>query len=358
MKQQSRTVPRRRQSASPAPRHLPLVEILVDTQAELQELVVASGLKVLEAMLEEDRGAVCGPRYAHQPERQAYRPSHTPSQVVLGGRKVAMHRPRARRDGAEVPLPTVRAFTDTDPLNRRVVAQMLIGVATRQYARSLHEPLGATLTTRGTRKSAVSDALWPRPSPAERVAARNRSTGCDLAVLLIVGVQVGRTDRGRVGHLINHGCQAVDSGKAPPRMPVCQRLLTDLARRAPPRPQHLAHRRWGEGQSKRGDPAFGPGRPLQPLHIDATGRTIRIEHLPEASPAVGEGDPQTHLHEHARSTTAKRLLFRTGSGSLDADYPSAFLRRERPRRPRRHADCAGPGSVGAPPTIAGHHERH
>ena len=55
MKQQSRTVTRRRQSASPAPRHLPLVEILVDTQAELQELVVASGLKVLEAMLEEDR---------------------------------------------------------------------------------------------------------------------------------------------------------------------------------------------------------------------------------------------------------------------------------------------------------------
>ena len=70
---QSRTVPRRRQSVSPTPRHLPLVDILIDTQAELQELVVASGLKVLEAMLEEDRAAVCGPRYAHQPARQAYR---------------------------------------------------------------------------------------------------------------------------------------------------------------------------------------------------------------------------------------------------------------------------------------------
>ena len=48
MKKQSRTVPRRRQSVSPTPRHLPLVDILIDTQAELQELVVASGLKVLE----------------------------------------------------------------------------------------------------------------------------------------------------------------------------------------------------------------------------------------------------------------------------------------------------------------------
>ena len=35
MKKQSRTVPRRRQSVSPTPRHLPLVDILIDTQAEL-----------------------------------------------------------------------------------------------------------------------------------------------------------------------------------------------------------------------------------------------------------------------------------------------------------------------------------
>ena len=155
MKKQSHTVPRRRQSASPASRHLPLVDILIDAQAELQELVIASGLRVLEAMLEEDRAAVCGPRYAHQPARHAYRAGHAPSQVVLGGHKVAIRRPRVRRDGMEAPLPTAQAFTDADPLNRRVVDQMLIGVATRQYAWSL-EPLGANITTRGTSKSAVS----------------------------------------------------------------------------------------------------------------------------------------------------------------------------------------------------------
>ena len=57
MKQQSRTVRHRHQSAAPEQRHLPLVDILVDTQAELQELVGASGLKVLEAMLENVRAA-------------------------------------------------------------------------------------------------------------------------------------------------------------------------------------------------------------------------------------------------------------------------------------------------------------
>ena len=116
-----------------------MVDILVDTQTELQALVVASGLKVLEAMLEEDRVAVCGPRYAHQPERRASRAGHAPSEVVLGGRKVALRRPRVRHDGQEVALLTFLAFAGDDPLNRRVVEQMLVGVATRHHPRACGE---------------------------------------------------------------------------------------------------------------------------------------------------------------------------------------------------------------------------
>jgi hypothetical protein len=51
---------------------------------------------------------------------------------VLGGRKVAVRRPRVRAGGHEVPLPTFQAMADVDPLNRRVVEQMLVGVATRR----------------------------------------------------------------------------------------------------------------------------------------------------------------------------------------------------------------------------------
>ena len=140
---------------SPAVRSLPLVDLLVDTKAELFELMVRSGLRVLDAMLEEDRTALCGPRYAHQPARAASRTGRVPSDVVVGGRKVAVSRPRVRADGREVPLPTFQALAHTDPLNRRVVEQMLVGVATRQYARSL-EPLPADVVSRGTSKSSVS----------------------------------------------------------------------------------------------------------------------------------------------------------------------------------------------------------
>jgi len=99
---------------SPAVRSLPLVELLVDTKAELFELMVRSGLRVLDAMLEEDRTALCGPRYAHQPARAASRAGTVPSEVVLGGRKVAVPRPRVRADGliVEVHPNPEEAFSD------------------------------------------------------------------------------------------------------------------------------------------------------------------------------------------------------------------------------------------------------
>jgi hypothetical protein len=56
----SRTVPH--PTAVESPRHLPLVDLLIDARSELFELAVRSGLKVLETMLEEDRTNVCGPR--------------------------------------------------------------------------------------------------------------------------------------------------------------------------------------------------------------------------------------------------------------------------------------------------------
>ena len=41
----------------PTTRRLPLVELLIDTEAELFDLAVRSGLQVLDVMLEEDRVA-------------------------------------------------------------------------------------------------------------------------------------------------------------------------------------------------------------------------------------------------------------------------------------------------------------
>ena len=190
MKRESRIVDRSHQVDSPLQRHLPLVDLLVDVRADLMELAVASGLKVLTTMLEADRTAICGPRYAHEPERAASRAGTVPSEVVLGGRKVQIRRPRVRADGAEVALPTFQAFADTDPLNRRVVEQMLIGVATRQYGRSL-EPAGAEVRVRGTSKSAVSRRFIVKTAAQLQAWRSTALEAIDLVALLIDGVHIG-----------------------------------------------------------------------------------------------------------------------------------------------------------------------
>ena len=190
MTRKSRTVRPSSAVESPAVRSLPLVDVLVDTKAEFLELMVRSGLRVLDAMLEEDRTALCGPRYAHTAVRHASRAGTVPSEVVLGGRKVGIQRPRVRAGGREVPLPTVQTLAQTDPLNRRVVEQMLVGVATRQYARSL-EPLPAGVVSRGTSKSSVSRRFVAKTTAQLRAWQSAPLDGLDLVALLLDGVHIG-----------------------------------------------------------------------------------------------------------------------------------------------------------------------
>jgi transposase-like protein len=159
----------------------------MDTRAELTELVVRSGMKVLEAMLEEDRTALCGPRYEHQHDREAVRAGTTASTVVLGGRQVAIRRPRVRAGKTEVPLPTFETMAQTDPLNRRIVEQMLLGVATRGYARSL-EPLPKEIRSRGTSKSSVSRRFVARTTAQVKAWQTTSLEALDLVALFIDGV--------------------------------------------------------------------------------------------------------------------------------------------------------------------------
>jgi transposase-like protein len=159
-------------------------------RADLREFVLRTGLATLSAVLEQERTQICGPRYAHVPGRQARRAGSAPGELVLGGRRVAVRRPRARSvDGREVALPSWEAFAAQDPLQERAVEQMLVGVSTRRYARSL-EPMPPQVTTRGTSKSAVSRRFV---AATERQMAEwlgRDLSGLKLAVLMLDGIHI------------------------------------------------------------------------------------------------------------------------------------------------------------------------
>jgi len=136
-----------------AQQRLPFRELVREA---LLDTVIVSGLEYVAEVLEEERTALCGPRYQHDPEREAVRTGSVPSSLSLGGRRVELERPRVRSlAGRELNLPSWREWSSRDPLERRAIEQMLVGVSTRRYTRSL-EPLPSEFKVRGICKSAVS----------------------------------------------------------------------------------------------------------------------------------------------------------------------------------------------------------
>ena len=155
-----------REQSVPGRLELPLRELVREA---LFDTVIASGLGYVGEVLEAERAALCGPRYQHDPRRQALRAGSMPSSLSLGGRRVEMERPRVRGvDGRELSLPSWRAWSARDPLERRAIEQMLVGVSTRRYARSL-EPLPSELKVRGIGTRARSAAgSWSGPDASWR----------------------------------------------------------------------------------------------------------------------------------------------------------------------------------------------
>ena len=76
---------------------LPVAGVLNDVRSAFLGLCVNAGKAVLRAMMEEERGALCGPKGVPHPTRAAYRGGHTRSQVTLAGQRIGIARPRADR---------------------------------------------------------------------------------------------------------------------------------------------------------------------------------------------------------------------------------------------------------------------
>jgi len=156
----------------------------------LHELVHSVGLQALAALLAAEQTALCGPRYQHDKTRTATRHGSTQGDLVLGGRRVRVAKPRVRSvDGHELPLPTWEQFSREDPLEQRATEQMLVGVSTRKYARSL-EPLPEEVDDFGTSKSAVSRRFVRKTTAQVETFLSRRLDALQLCVLMLDGVHV------------------------------------------------------------------------------------------------------------------------------------------------------------------------
>jgi len=164
----------------------------------LLALSVEVGLGVLRELLEAEVDQVVGLKAKHNPERTAVRRGHEDGEVTLGGRRVAVERPRVRTaDGeAEVPLATYEHFAGRDQLEGVVLERMLSGVSTRKYRR-VQEPVGEAVEqdARSTSKSAVSRTFVQRTRDLLWKLMNRPLADLRLAVMMLDGIELhGRTN--------------------------------------------------------------------------------------------------------------------------------------------------------------------
>jgi transposase-like protein len=289
---------------------------------DLQAFVVSVGMQALIAMLEGERTELAGPRYEHDPERQATRAGTTPGKLTLGGRQVGVDRPRVvGRDGREIPLGTWKEFAARDPMDKRVLEQMTLGVATRKYDRSL-EPLPPELETSGTSKSSVSRTFveitkeklveWMTRPLAELDIPAIFIDGihfADHVVLVALGV-----DATGIKHVLGLWEGATENGAA------CRAMLADLVTRGldTKAPRLFIIDGSGALRSAIRD-TFGKRALVQRCQVH---KSRNVEgHLPKSKRAAVRTAVR-QAYKSAKVETAKRQLENLAR-SLQAAHPSA-----------------------------------
>jgi transposase-like protein len=198
-------------------------------------MVHALGMQAVLTMLEQARTELCGERYKHAKDRQATRGGTAKSRLKLGGRTVAVRRPRVvDRHGNEIALEVWEQLSASDPMTDRAYEQMVVGVATRKYARSL-EPLPEELAAeeRSTTKSTVS-RKFVEASQARLNEWMSRDLGeLDLVAIFIDGIHFAEhvflvalgVDATGHKHVLGLWEGATENG------PACRALLSDLDQR-------------------------------------------------------------------------------------------------------------------------------
>ena len=287
---------------------------------ELHELVVGAGMSVLAKMLEAERENLCGPRYVHSTTRTASRGGHAKAELALGGRHVAVKRPRViGANGREVKLKTWEHLAGEDALHERAVEQMVVGVSTRKYVRSL-EPVD--VKTRGTSKSSVSRRFVALTQARLDAMMEGDLKGIDLAVLMIDGivfsdhvvlVALGIDVDGKK-HVLGMHEGATENSSA------CTALLTNLRDRGMPTDRSiLVVIDGGKALRKAVGDVFGKKAIVQRCQVHKA-RNV-VEHLPDAMHANTKRVIR-QAYKTKEIDRARRQLENLAR-ALEADHPSA-----------------------------------
>ena len=168
------------------------LQIVKDRQEEIRDLLAmqlqGAALKLLKSLFEEEVDRLCGKRFCHKSHKLSHRGGSEKGTVIIQGQRMAVTRPRLRKNNKEQSLESYGAVQSFDLLCEDVMKHMLSGVSTRNYE-SLQNKLTEGL---GLKKSSVSKAFKRGCKRAlEDINSRNLSK-IHFVSLMIDGIEFSK----------------------------------------------------------------------------------------------------------------------------------------------------------------------
>jgi transposase-like protein len=104
-----------------------------ELQIKLMEDCRNAALSFARALMDDEVQRLSGSKFSHKSNGQCWRGGSDKTQIVIGGEKVQVGRPRLRNSFGEVPLTTLRQLQDQDIFDEDIKERMILGASTRNY---------------------------------------------------------------------------------------------------------------------------------------------------------------------------------------------------------------------------------
>jgi len=165
--------------------------IVQDARSQIREMVRDqmrdATFKFIHGLFSEEMNFLCGEPFKHKTAAQARRGGWDPGSVMLEGQRMAVKKPRARKNGEDIELQTYKSLQGFDMLQENVLKHMMAGVSTRNYDGLLDRVSGGL----GLKKSSVSKAFMMGSKEAfDNLNSRDLSS-YSWAAMMVDGIEFG-----------------------------------------------------------------------------------------------------------------------------------------------------------------------
>ncbi len=161
----------------------------------LQDFMFEIGMMAVQQTMEAEVETLAGPRYVRNTGHDAQRWGSQQGLVYVSGQKVNITKPRVMRKKAkgkhsEVELETYKEFSKPTAMNEAVMAKVLAGVSTRDYAGTIDQ----VVEGHGVSKSAVSRRAVKEAGKQLAEFYNRRFTDQEFVVIMVDGIGIADVD--------------------------------------------------------------------------------------------------------------------------------------------------------------------